>query len=188
MITAEEWRAVVGFEGIYEVSNEGRIRSCEGKTTTSVLHGTRHWKQRILKPAIVKRKGGRADEKLVLCKDKKEYGCLVSRLVAMAWVDGYEQGLTVNHIDGNSLNNNAANLEWVSLKRNIQLGFETGLFRKKQKACALLDSDGHRYDFNSLREASTFLNRCVAYVSRCNQRHTGITDNTGRKYILVFRD
>lgn len=43
----ENWKAIPGFEGIYEASNEGRIRSAEGKTTHSDLRGVVHWKQRI---------------------------------------------------------------------------------------------------------------------------------------------
>lgn len=51
----------------------------------------------------------------------------VHRLVARAFVDGYADGLTVNHIDGNKLNNAASNLEWVSLARNTQHQWESGL-------------------------------------------------------------
>ena len=45
--------------------------------------------------------------------------CLVHRMVAKAFCNGYKNGLTVNHIDGNRLNNNASNLEWVTHKENM---------------------------------------------------------------------
>ena len=46
----------------------------------------------------------------------------------MTWCDGYFDGATVNHIDGNSLNNHADNLEWISHADNIRHGFEIGLY------------------------------------------------------------
>jgi len=46
------------------------------------------------------------------------YSVVVHRLVAWKYVSGYKKGLTVNHIDGNKLNNNADNLEWISIKDN----------------------------------------------------------------------
>lgn len=52
---------------------------------------------------------------------------LVHRLVAAAWCDGFNPNLTVNHIDGQKTNNHMYNLEWVTLARNTQLEWETGL-------------------------------------------------------------
>ena len=49
-----------------------------------------------------------------LWKDGKEKDWLVARLVAMTWIDGYREGLTVNHKDRNRFNNNVDNLEWLS--------------------------------------------------------------------------
>lgn len=45
----EEWKDVIGYEGSYEVSNYGRVRTHKYKTTYTSKHGIRHWKQRILK-------------------------------------------------------------------------------------------------------------------------------------------
>lgn len=52
---------------------------------------------------------------------------LVHRLVGMAFVPGYEDGLTINHINGIKTDNRPENLEWVSLARNTQHQWETGL-------------------------------------------------------------
>jgi HNH endonuclease len=51
----------------------------------------------------------------------------VHRLVAMHYVDGYEEGLQVNHIDGNKQNNHFTNLEWVTGAENMKHAVETGL-------------------------------------------------------------
>ena len=44
----ETWKDIPGYEGIYEVSDKGRVRTAENKTTHSVLRGERKWKQRVL--------------------------------------------------------------------------------------------------------------------------------------------
>lgn len=54
----------------------------------------------------------------------------VHRLVAQAWVDGEFYGGTVDHLDGDKLNNHFSNLQWVSLKENLQRSFAAGLSKK----------------------------------------------------------
>jgi len=50
MILLEQYKAIKNYEGIYEVSNKGNVRTVEGKITYTEHHGVRHWKQRVLKP------------------------------------------------------------------------------------------------------------------------------------------
>lgn len=88
----EQWKSIPGYEGIYEASTFGRIRTSANKLTYTERHGYRHWKQRIL--------SGRGDNyktgyRVVLWKDGCPKEFLVSRLVAMTWVDGYKEELTV---------------------------------------------------------------------------------------------
>lgn len=125
----EQWKMIPGYEGLYEASTHGQIRTAEGKTTSNARYPKRVWKQRVLKQKYAYRKSGHLkDARVCLWKDGKEKTFLVSRLVAMTWCDGYADGLTVNHKDGNPLNNNSDNLEWVSLAENIRHGFKTGLY------------------------------------------------------------
>ena len=125
------WKDIPGFEGIYQASNTGSIRTKPGKVTSNKRYARREWKTRVLKVKYPQRR--RKDARVTLWKDGKESDHLVSRLVAMTWVDGYAPGLTVNHIDGNPENNAIENLEWLSLADNVRKGFETGLFAKCQK-------------------------------------------------------
>ena len=124
----EEWKDIPEFEGLYQASTLGNIRSCDGKTTYSVRHGERHWKQRIIKPQITPNKKGRFDARIKLYKNKKQLTFLVSRIVAITWCKGYKTGWTVNHKNGNPLDNRAENLEWLSHGDNIRHGFANGLY------------------------------------------------------------
>lgn len=127
----EQWKMIPGYEGLYEASTLGQIRSAEGKITSNARYSRRVWKQRIIKQKYVNRKTGKCrDARVCLWKDGKEKTHLVSRLVAMTWCNGYADGLTVNHKDGNPLNNNYKNLEWMSLADNIRHGFKNGLYHR----------------------------------------------------------
>lgn len=160
----EQWREIPGYESIYEASTDGRIRSCDGKVTRSARFDHRVWKQRIIKPKFQHRKNtDKVDARVTLWKDGKEKTHLVARLVALAWCTGYFDGATVNHIDGNPLNNKPENLEWVSLAVNIRHGFTTGLY--PMKSCTLINPEGEKFEFQSQAEASRFLNRNQKYIS-----------------------
>ena len=104
---SEIWRPVFGYEGLYEVSNQGRVRSFHKSIKNPEI-------PRILAPGNV-----RGYRQIVLRKDGKNASGLVHRLVAMAFV-----GLPptpdhqVNHKDFNKSNNVPENLEWVTQAEN----------------------------------------------------------------------
>lgn len=181
----EQWRNIPGFIGIYEASNLGRIRTCEGKTTISARHGIRHWKQRILKQKISTNKRGRHDARVTLYKDKKASTHLVARLVAAAWCDGYSDELTVNHIDGDSLNNRASNLEWVTRAENIKKGFDTGLYKNSQKSITLFRGESIM-EFSSLSAASRYLGRNKKYMSSARKK-SKVFDANGNEYRILMQ-
>lgn len=126
---AEMWKDIPGYEGLYQASTHGQIRTCEGKTTSSARFEKRVWKQRIMKQKQCRNGKGRIDSRVCLWKDGKEKTWLVARLVALTWCAGYSEGMTANHINGNPLDNSASNLEWISRAANIQHGFKTGLYK-----------------------------------------------------------
>lgn len=178
----EQWRFIPGYEGLYEASTDGRIRSAEGKITSNARYDVRHWNQRIMKQKYQKRNNGKnVDAKVCLWKNGVEKTFLVSRLVAMTWCDGYKEGLTVNHKDGNPLNNSADNLEWLDIKANIVHGFENDLFTTQTK-CGLTSEDGDTTHFRSMSEASRFLGRSVGYVSNHNKRGIALKSVNGQVY------
>lgn len=110
----EEWRDIPGYEGIYQVSNLGRVRSLDRK-----VH---HWKGgfslikgRILTPNKQNTKG------YYRVKLDNKYRA-VHRLVAMAFIPNPDNLPQVNHKDENKLNNNVNNLEWCDNKYNTNYG------------------------------------------------------------------
>lgn len=66
-------------------------------------------------------------EVVCLREDNKNLHRTVHRLVALIYIPSVNKGMTVNHIDGNKVNNNVLNLEWVSSRDNLRHATETGL-------------------------------------------------------------
>lgn len=112
----EVWKPVSGFEGIYEISNKGRLKSLP-KIRTGISrsgHPTiRKYKERISGPY----KGSRY-QIVSLFKDGKAYPHLMHRLVASHFIPNPDNLPEVNHKDGNKTNNNSDNLEWTDRAGN----------------------------------------------------------------------
>lgn len=175
----EIWKDVVGYEGIYEVSNKGRVRTHKDKVSWSKRYKKwRHWKQRYLKD---KTPNGR-DVRVSLWKNGKCEYFLVHRLVAFAFIPKIEGKNCINHIDGNPKNNNVENLEWCNYLENTRHAFETGLMTSNTKV-KLINNLGVEYEFISMSKASKFLGRNHGYVSRrLKNNRSKLTDADGNIY------
>lgn len=119
-MTAERWRPIPGFEGLYEVSDAGRVRSCARQfcRVARIMAGTVSGNGYAV---VSLRKPGQ--------RQQKRY---VHRLVAAAFVGG--DGDEVNHIDGAKLNNGWQNLEWCSHTANMAHAWDSGLIRNGRRA------------------------------------------------------
>lgn len=110
----ENWKPIVGYEGLYEISDCGRVKSVQRKVYNPAVLGDgvfRTVPERILKPNILK--GFCA---VHLKKNGHSKGFRVHRLVAEHFIGQPEcNGLVVFHKDGNKQNNCVDNLEWKSL-------------------------------------------------------------------------
>ncbi|PGZ46440.1 HNH endonuclease [Bacillus anthracis] len=157
-----EWRDIPGYEGIYQASITGQIRSVDGKKTHSVLHGTRIWKGRVLKQKVSKDNSCR----VTLWKDKKEKTWLVHRLVALTFIPKPEGKDYINHIDGNRLNNDVSNLEWCDYIENNNHAFDNDLMTCNQKVILVDKNTSEPLLFRSLAKASLFLGYTKGYLSR----------------------
>ena len=117
------WEPIKGYEGIYEVSDSGLVRSCSRYINTDI----RHVKSRLIYGKILKQNLKRTGYYTVdLCKDGMVKTTLVHRLVATAFCPNPHNHRFVNHIDSNRSNNDSCNLEWVSSSENRKHGIEHG--------------------------------------------------------------
>lgn len=119
-----DWKDVAGYEGIYQASSNGLIRSLDRKDNLG-----RRIKGKILKPAI----GKNGYLHVILCLDGMVSTHSVHRLIANAFLAFSDCKLAVNHIDGNKNNNNAINLEWSTDKQNMKHAADMGLWKKPSK-------------------------------------------------------
>ncbi|ERG63471.1 hypothetical protein L332_03560 [Agrococcus pavilionensis RW1] len=106
MEPTENWLPVVGYEGWYEVSDLGRVRSVSREVRTGV--GTRHMQGRVLRPFT--RADGRYS--VTLSRDDERRTRLVHRMVLEAFVGPQPTGAECCHHDGDPTNNRLTNLRW----------------------------------------------------------------------------
>lgn len=171
----EIWKDIPGFLG-YQVSNLGRVRTYN-KITHTKIHGERHWTNRILKYKEAKPKSHSKHQgkqgtgyRVDLWKNGKPHSMLVARLVAFTFgnEDINNKNLTVDHLDGNRLNNNINNLEIVPLKENIKRSYTNGLHNSHTTQIKLQFKDCARPIYcYSMCEASRQLGKCNSYISNC---------------------
>lgn len=161
----EIWKDIKGYEGIYQVSNLGKVKS---------LNYKRGKHEKEIKQVLNSR--GYLEVGLFNGKVKTHR---VHRLVAQTFIPNPENKDEVNHIDGNKKNNTVNNLEWNTSKENIHHAWENKLIcfskesRKKagisrQKPCLQYDKNNHlikRWD--SLKQASKELGICKSTISMC---------------------
>jgi len=109
--TSECWRAVAGWEGLYDISCRGRVYS--------------RYLKRPMRPA----RAGAGYLSVRLCDGVRRWRPYVHQLVAQAFLEGAFVGHEPNHRNGNKIDNSVGNLEWLTHSDNLKHAVATGLFK-----------------------------------------------------------
>lgn len=168
-MTREIWKSVKDYEGLYEVSNLGRVKSLSKK-----VEGTRYGKHYefitepfIMKPAV----DNKGYYRISLTKDGKRSTKKIHRLVAEAFIgDIYNK--EIDHINTTKTDNRVENLKIVTSKENSNNPLSIEHYRKgnngkvaKKVKCTM--EDGTVYIFSSLTEAENKGYGKISLISQC---------------------
>lgn len=151
----EEWRDIEGYEGLYMVSNFGRVVSFQGCNPRIMKLGMTH-------------KGYQC---VGLQKEKQHKTCVVHRLVAKAFIPNSDNLPQVNHKDECKTNNRVDNLEWCTDKYNHNYGTyieRQRNFQQRNTPVLMFDLNGNfEKEFISTREAAREMNTSHALICHC---------------------
>lgn len=118
------WKDIEGYEGLYQVSNLGRVKSLERLVTQRPGVTYTRPEQIIKHNSGAKLKGY---PNLNLCRNGRVVNALIHRLVAQAFIPNPDNKRCINHIDGDKNNFKISNIEWVTHSENTKHAFRTGL-------------------------------------------------------------
>lgn len=116
----EQWKAIKGFEKLYEICADGRIKARSGKIIRPYDNGVGYLTVHLYK------NGERHTRK-------------IHRLVAEAFISNPERKPQVNHIDGNKANNHVDNLEWATQSENMRHSYSNGLRAKHRRSVVQIE-------------------------------------------------
>lgn len=152
----EAWKDIKGYEGSYQVSDQGRVRSLDrlnsaGKRTKGIIRRQ------------IKNKNGYLY--VNLCRSGKSSNCPVHRLVASAFIPNPDNKYTVNHKNENKEDNRVENLEWMSLLENLRYG--THDERMAQTKKGMICGPDHPNFGKRGKEANTHKGKVIG-ISKCD--------------------
>lgn len=164
----EIWKDVVGYEGLYKISNHGRLISLK------------YGKEKILK--FGKARGYLQTN---LHKNGKFKKAFIHRLVASAFIDNPDDLPQVNHKDENKTNNNACNLEWCTAKYNSNYGTGTERRTDPKRKIVIQSMNGITIEeFKSIKETADKLKMSTTTVRKCCNEKL----KTSCGYELMFKN
>ena len=159
--TLEAWKDIEGYEGLYQVSNFGKVKSL--KTN------------KILKPAP----NSCGYLQVALSKDGKAKKFYVHRLVATTFLSNKEELPEIDHINNDKKDNRVANLQWISKVENNRKK-QSGIMIPRKVICIETDEV-----FESVTAAANYVNRGITTMSR---HLNGETNTCAGKHFKYYND
>lgn len=174
----EIWKDIVGYEGLYQVSNLGRVK----RVSRYVDH--KDGKHEFLKEKILKTSIDKMYERVGLMKNGKRIKYFIHRLVAIAFIPNPFNFPEINHKDENKLNNNVSNLEWCTRSYNCKYGnIQNKKNKYRYKKINQYDLDGnHIKTWNNATEIEKELGISQNMVKRCCRKIRNKTHNYRWEY------
>jgi len=168
---------VKGYEGLYEVSNYGRIKSCK-RIVPHGRHGTFELKEKYLK--IQKEKAGYVT--CALCINGKAKRFKIHRLIALSFIPNPTNKADINHKNGIKTDNRIENLEWCTSSENQRHALNNGL--KIPKYGTMHHST--KLTINEVKEIFKSGQSCMKLSKKYNICHSSIHDiKTGKTWSSV---
>lgn len=170
----EVWRDVCGFEGFYQISNLGNIKSLDRYVSHGV-NGKKFIKGRMMKPHKIQK----GYLQVTLRNGKKRRLVVVHRLVAEAFLpEPPFDNMCIDHINMDKTDNRVCNLEWVTFKENTRRAWDKGACKKplQRRSCRVVRLSDMKI-FPSIKQASRDLG-----IPYSTLRYKCDTDN-GFKYL-----
>lgn len=168
----EIWKDVPGYEGLYHVSNLGRVKRLPyqliGRTIGKKKEYIREFPERVMKATIC----ANGYYRVTLSKDGKLYYKYIHRIVAETFIPNPDSLPCINHKDENRTNNNVNNLEWCSYSYNNSYGNARYKFSKSysinhSRAVEMLSLSGEKIrEFSSVKEAAIFVGGTSTSIDR----------------------
>jgi len=170
----EIWKDIIGYEGYYAISSQGRIKSIQ-REVASKNGLTRIVKERILK--LLDDNRGR--HYVVLWKDHQRENFRVHRLVAEYFIPNPENKPQVNHLNGIPTDNRAENLEWCTNKENAEHASRTGLANGNYHT-------GEKHGRNKLTEEDYDIIQILLDSKQLTQKEIAKIFNVSKSLIWAF--
>lgn len=173
----EQWKDVLGYEGVYQISNLGNV-----KRLSTVLHD-RFYKEKLL---TICHNSGTGYDFVCLRKNNRDKNFSVHRLVAQAFIPNPRNLSDVNHIDGNKRNNSVENLEWCTRSENLKHALDIGLIENQCKICrkVTIKCEEKIVVFDTMKDCATFFGFQKGWLQNQIRRH-GLTFTYGKYEINV---
>lgn len=164
----EIWKPVKGYEGFYEVSDHGNVKSLR--------------KNKILKQTVGVKNGY---SYVGLYKEGKDKRVLVHRIVATAFIDNPMQKRTVNHKDGNKSNNCVENLEWATYSENHRHAFKNGLKIVSDKQRKVASETGKKTCDANRRRTPVVMIKDDVYIKTFTSAHEAARSVGGNPSAII---
>lgn len=164
----EVWKDIKGYEGLYQVSNFGRVKSL--RRSAVLGKNIRQVKEKVIKPFIT----NKGYYQIFLSKNGKTSHKCVHRLVAMAFIPNPNEYLIINHKDENPLNNCVDNLEWCDYSYNNNYGNRNKIVSDKmtngklsKKVLQLTLNGDFVKEYPSTKQVERELGFYHSHISKC---------------------